>query len=144
MAARKERLAAQAERNALMAGEQIAEALKQRKYSPSAFVPVYGVSTRQSPSLRGDAPLNLRHDHTHRLTDDDILAFAVAAPSKYQAQVIDTPSEASNLSTVAPDTAPPQPQTNPLNVSGNGNLSGDGPAAALTEETREQRESPGE
>jgi DNA-binding NarL/FixJ family response regulator len=36
--ARKERLAAQAERNALMAGEQIAEALQKRKYPPSALV----------------------------------------------------------------------------------------------------------
>ena len=39
---RKERLAAQAERNALMAGEQIAGALQERKYPPSALVPVMG------------------------------------------------------------------------------------------------------
>ena len=144
VAARKERLAAQAERNALMAGEQIAEALEQRKYPPSALVPVYGVSIDKALSLRGDSPLNIHHTHTHRLTDDDILAFAVARSKRIQAQVIDTPSEASNLSTVGSDPAPPQPQTNPLNVSGNGNLSGDSPAAALTEETREQRESLGE
>jgi hypothetical protein len=60
VAARKERLAAQAERNALVAGEQIAEALKQRKYSPSALVPVYGVSLDKALALRGDASLTLR------------------------------------------------------------------------------------
>lgn len=47
--ARKERLAAQAERNALMAGEQIAEALQKRKYPPSALVPSLWGKRRQSP-----------------------------------------------------------------------------------------------
>ena len=143
VAARKGRLAAQAERNALMAGEQIAEALAQRKYPPSALVPVYGVSIDKALALRGDASLTLRHEHTHRLTDDDILAFAVARSKQIQAQVIDTPSETSNLNTVAPDTALHQPKPNPPNISGNGNLSRDGPPAALTDETTEQRESPG-
>jgi hypothetical protein len=55
--ARKERLAAQAERNALMAGEQIAEALQKRKYPPSALVPVYGVSVDKALVLRGDGSI---------------------------------------------------------------------------------------
>lgn len=64
--ARKERLAAQAERNALMAGEQIAEALQKRKYPPSALVPVYGVSVDKALVLRGDGSIqpNL-HLHLH-------------------------------------------------------------------------------
>ena len=54
--ARKERLAAQAERNALMAGE-LAEALQKRKYPPSALVPVYGVSVDKALVLRGDGSI---------------------------------------------------------------------------------------
>ena len=137
VAARKGRLAAQAERNALMAGEQIAEALEQRKYPPSALVPVYGVSLDKALALRGDASLTLRHEHTHRLTDDDILAYALHRTKLAKAAAIDTPSEASNLSTVAPDTALLQPEPNPPNISGNGNLSSDGPPAVLTDETAE-------
>ncbi|HEU5313497.1 MAG TPA: helix-turn-helix domain-containing protein [Candidatus Udaeobacter sp.] len=77
--ARKQRLAAQAERNALLAGEQIAEALAQRKYAPSALVPVYGVSLDKALALRGDAGLTIRHQHEwHEITDDDIIAYAVA------------------------------------------------------------------
>jgi hypothetical protein len=62
---RKERLAAQAERNALMAGEQIAEALEQRKYPPSALVPVYGVSLDKALALRADSQLRIGVDHRH-------------------------------------------------------------------------------
>jgi hypothetical protein len=36
---RKQRLAAQAERNALLAAEQISEALEQQKFSPAALIP---------------------------------------------------------------------------------------------------------
>lgn len=79
MEARKQRLAAQAERNALLAGEQIAEALAQRKYAPSALVPVYGVSLDKALALRGDVGLTIRYQHEwHRITDDDMLAYAVA------------------------------------------------------------------
>ena len=102
-----------------------------------------GIATDKLLALSGDSLMTIRHEHTHRLTDDDILAFAVARSKQIQAQVIDTPSEASNLSTVAPDIALPQSKPNIPNVSGNGNLSGDAPPAALTDETTEQRESPG-
>jgi hypothetical protein len=61
-----------------MAGEQIAKALEQRKYPPSALVPVYGVSLDKALALRGDGPIQ-RHLHLHNsLSDDDILAFALA------------------------------------------------------------------
>jgi len=71
VAARKQRLAAQAERNALLAGEQISEALEQRKYTPSALVPVYGVSVDKALALRGDPCLTIdvkhRHEHSHSI-----------------------------------------------------------------------------
>ena len=44
VSAGQQRLCDQAERNAFVAGEQIREALEQRQYTPSALVPVYGVS----------------------------------------------------------------------------------------------------
>jgi hypothetical protein len=90
---RKQRLAAQAERNALLAGEQIAEALHQRKYPPSALVPVYGVSLDKALALRGDVGLTIRHDHTHRIADDDILAYALARSEKQaKAAVVEVPA----------------------------------------------------
>ena len=102
-----------------------------------------GIATDKLLALSGDPILTLRHEHTHRLTDDDILAYALHRTKLAKAAVIDTPSEASNLSTEAPDTVLPQPKPNLPNVSRNGNLSGDAPPAALTDETTEQRESPG-
>jgi len=71
VAARKQRLAPQAERNALLAGEQITEALEQGKYAPSALVPVYGVSLDKALALRGDPSLTIdvkhRHEHSHSI-----------------------------------------------------------------------------
>ena len=78
VAARKAILANQAEHNALMAGEQIAEALRDRKVSIGSLVPVYGVSLDKALALRGDNISTLRVEHTHKITDDDILAFALA------------------------------------------------------------------
>jgi hypothetical protein len=91
--ARKARLAAQAERNALLAGEQIGEALQKRKYPPSALVPVYGVSLDKALALRGDVGLTIRHDHTHRIERDDLIAFAVARSQKHaKAAVVEVPA----------------------------------------------------
>jgi hypothetical protein len=102
-----------------------------------------GIATDKLLALSGDSLMTIRHEHTHRLTDDDILAYAVHRTKLAKAAVIETASEASNLSTVVSDTALPQSKPNPPNISGNGNVSGDGPPAALTDETAEQRESPG-
>ena len=78
VAARKAILANQAEHNALIAGEQIAEALRDRKVPIGSLVPVYGVSIDKALSLRGENLLNINHTHTHKITHDDILAFALA------------------------------------------------------------------
>src|SRR5437899_3652 len=63
--ARKAILAAQAEHNALVAGQQIAEALSQHKVPINSLVPVYGVSLDKALALRGDPSLTIRHEHTH-------------------------------------------------------------------------------
>jgi hypothetical protein len=54
-----------------------------RPETPSTFssvlgVPVFGVAVDKALAPRGDASLTFRHDHFHRITDDDILAFAIA------------------------------------------------------------------
>jgi hypothetical protein len=90
---RKQRLAAQAERNALLAGEQITEALHQQKYTPIALVPVYGVSLDKALALRGDSVSTIRHLHSFDLSDDDLIAFAVSRSHKRaQAAVVEVPT----------------------------------------------------
>jgi hypothetical protein len=75
----KPRIAAQAERNALLAGERITRKLESHEdISVAALVPVYGVAVDKMLALRGDASLTIRHEHFHEITDDDLIAFAVA------------------------------------------------------------------
>ena len=62
---RKARLAAQAERNALMAGEQITEALEQRKIPVNSLGTFYGISLDKALACRGDPALTIKHEHTH-------------------------------------------------------------------------------
>jgi hypothetical protein len=71
-----------------------------------------GIATDKLLALSGDPTLTLRHEHFHRITDDDIIAFAVARskPKSIQAQVVDdSQSDASHLSTQEPDIAPRLP-----------------------------------
>jgi hypothetical protein len=96
--ARKHRLAAQAERNALVAGEQLSEALEKRKFTPTALVPVYGVSLDKALALRGDATSTVRCIHSVELQEDDLIAFAVhrskqlAAQKGTKAAVVEVPA----------------------------------------------------
>ena len=81
--ARKGRIAAQAELNATLAAERITSELQSKKHIPlNVLVPVFGVNVDKLLSLRGENTFTLRHEHTHRITDDDILAFAVARAQK--------------------------------------------------------------
>ena len=41
-------------------------------------MPIAGVATDKMLALRGDSALTIRHDHLHRITDDDLIAFALA------------------------------------------------------------------
>ena len=80
---RKVRIAAQAELNATLAAERITSELQSSKHIPiTVLVPVFGVNVDKTVALRGDSLLTIRHQHTHRLTNDDILTFAVARAQK--------------------------------------------------------------
>ena len=76
--ARKERLAAQWEQIATKAVDQLNDHLDASTLPPNALVPIAGVATDKLLALRGDLALTLRHEHFHRIADDDIIAFAVA------------------------------------------------------------------
>ena len=91
MATRKQRLAAQAELNAALAANCITDELRSKKHIPlNVLVPVFGVNVDKAIAFRGDSALTIRHQHTRRLTDDDILAFAVARSQKHaQARVVE-------------------------------------------------------
>jgi len=78
IAARKERIAAQCERNATVAAEQIAERLETEKLSANQLVPVLGVSVDKMLALRGDNMQTLHHIHSFDFTDDDIIAWMCA------------------------------------------------------------------
>jgi hypothetical protein len=111
VAARKTRLAALAEHTAYLAGELILAQLETAKPGDiplSVLNPVYSVAVEKAIMLRGDSALTLRHEHTLRITDDDILAFAVARSKAIEAQVIEE-SATSHLSTQEPDIAPRLP-----------------------------------
>ena len=78
VAARKGRIAAQSERNATLAADRITAKLESDENIPlNVLVPVYGVSVDKMLALRGDTSLAIRHDHFHRITDDDLVAFAL-------------------------------------------------------------------
>jgi len=75
IAARKERIAAQCERNATVAAEQLAERLETEKLSANQLVPVLGVSVDKMLALRGDNIQTLHHIHSFDPTDDDLIAW---------------------------------------------------------------------
>jgi hypothetical protein len=64
--ARKDRIAAQSERNATRAAELIAEKLEHQDVPLNVLVPVYGVSVDKALALRGDSHLRIALDHTHQ------------------------------------------------------------------------------
>ena len=66
MSARKERIAAQSERNATRAAELIAEKLESEDVPLTVLVPVYGVSVDKALALRGDPALQISVTHAHQ------------------------------------------------------------------------------
>jgi hypothetical protein len=121
--ARKARIAAQAERAATLAADRINAKLESKDDIPlSTLVPVFGVAVDKLTMLRGDAALTQQNLHLHLQRNDvsgDFNRFLRALEEKL-------------------DRLPAIP-----NLSGNGNLSGDGPPPALTDESTDtaQRES---
>ena len=56
VAARKQRIVAQCERNATLAADQLSERLETEKLSANQLVPVFGVSVDKMLALRGETP----------------------------------------------------------------------------------------
>jgi DNA-binding CsgD family transcriptional regulator len=84
LAARKERIAAQAELNATLAANRITDELQSNKHIPlNVLVPVFGVNVDKSLALRTDNIQRFEHHHTHSISDEDILAFAVARAQQH-------------------------------------------------------------
>jgi hypothetical protein len=74
VAARKPILAAMAERNALLAADQIGDALAKRKYPIGSLPVVFGVSIDKAINLRADPAANIQqHLHLH-LSQNNVTA----------------------------------------------------------------------
>jgi hypothetical protein len=78
VAARKERIASQAELGATEAGDRLIDAIRSGVISGQGLIPAFGVCVDKMVALRGDVTQTIRHLHSVDLTDDDLIAFAVA------------------------------------------------------------------
>jgi hypothetical protein len=74
---RKERLAVLSERGAMLAGERLIADIEAGKIKAGSLVAPFGVFVDKALALRGDGIVKVQHEHTHRLSADDILGFAV-------------------------------------------------------------------
>ena len=103
---RKARIAAQCERNATLAASRINAKLESKDDIPlNVLVPVFGVSVDKLALLRGDASLAIRHEHLHRVSCDDLIAFAAQRALNARSvpgQVID--SQPALTDSIAPGT----------------------------------------
>jgi len=98
-----------------------------------------GIATDKLLALSGDPALTQNQQHLHlHLQSTDIARQFNELLDGLTAQRRLTSKPGQPESSLADS-----PKPNNSNVSGNGNLSGDGPPAALTDETTEQRDSPG-
>ena len=80
---RKDRIAAQSERNATRAAELIAQKLEGENVPLNVLVPVFGVSVDKALALRGDGQLRIAFDHSHQhihahIRDDRPLSEIIA------------------------------------------------------------------
>jgi hypothetical protein len=97
VAARKERIAAQAELGATEAGDRLIDAIRSGVISGQGLIPAFGVCVDKMVALRGDVTQTMRHLHSVDLTDDDLIAFAVQrskqlAEKRAQAVVVEVPA----------------------------------------------------
>jgi len=88
--ARKDRIAAQSEKNATRAAELIAQKLEGEDVPLNVLVPVYGVSVDKSLALRGDVQLRVafdqRHQHIHaHITERSMEEILAALPRRNHA-----------------------------------------------------------
>lgn len=90
--ARKQRIAAQAELGATEAGDRLIDAIRSGTISGQGLIPAFGVCVDKMLALRGDAIGTIRHLHTHRITSDDIYAFALERSKPAKAAVLEVPA----------------------------------------------------
>ena len=133
VAARKQRLAAQWEQIATKAVDQLNDHLDSSKLPPNSLVPIAGVATDKLLSLSGDPAFTQIQQNLHlHLQSHDIVrefnefldAIHEECDARNQRRLTSKPDDCVLRST-------PNPKLNTPTVSGNGNLSGDGPPAAL-------------
>jgi hypothetical protein len=90
---RKTRLAAQWERAATSAVDQLNDHLDTSNLPPNILVPIAGVATDKLLALRGEASLYIQHEHFHRsITKQDLLSFALARSKTIQGKVVSAPA----------------------------------------------------
>ena len=63
---------------------------KAHKTPLNILAPIAGIATDKLIALRSDSSLTIRHEHLHKLSTDDLVAFAVARSKPAQAQVLDS------------------------------------------------------
>jgi hypothetical protein len=83
---RKSILAAQAEAISNEAGDQLLEALHQRKIPPSQLYQNWGTALDKTMLLRGDSLSTIRHVHSFDLSEDDLVAFALQRSKQLDAE----------------------------------------------------------
>jgi hypothetical protein len=89
VAARKERIASQAELGATEAGDRLIDAIRSGVISGQGLIPAFGVCVDKMVALRGDVTQTIRHLHSVDLSEDDLVAFAVSrSKSKHDKTVI--------------------------------------------------------
>jgi len=96
VANRKEVLAAQSEAIANESGDQLLQALQERKIPVGQLYKNWGTSIDKSLALRGDSLGTVRHIHSIDITQDDMIAFAVALSPKQNPQRRTTESNKRN------------------------------------------------
>jgi hypothetical protein len=105
---RKPLLAAQAERNALLAGEQIAEALAAHKFPINSLPVVYGVSIDKVIALRDPMGGSQQHLHLHLQPNDVVGRFnSLLASLEEKAKLLPAapaaPTSVTDLSAAPPE-----------------------------------------
>jgi hypothetical protein len=129
VAARKTRLAAQWERVATKAVDQLNDHLDPSALPPNALVPIAGVATDKLVALSADPFVNQTHQNLHLQSVDIATQY-----SEFLRRLVDAERGLTSKSGDSEQCSASNPKLNTPTDSGNGNLSGDGPPAALTDQ----------
>src|SRR5207249_5277520 len=99
-------------RGATEAFDQLNERLLTEKIPTALLVPIAGMCTDKVIAL-GDPTLTLRHEHFHRITNDDLLAYALARSGRRRDASLQQGKRAENVieAEIVPGRAPYLAQT---------------------------------